>query len=143
MYISVSVFDSNILQPTPGAFQQTASDSVTGYVIRMGAAGGIDYATYLGHDDYVTGIAVDSSGKVFVTGVTLAADFPTTAGAYLRNSRVLIEEARSFVSQLSSDGAALVYSTFTDTLQYQAVGIAFGCRGRRHRRPIQIPSNRV
>jgi len=72
------------LSPTPGAFEQTASNSANpnGFVVRLNAAGGIDYATYLGSSvNNPYGIAVDSSGSAFVTWTTLSTAFPTTPGA--------------------------------------------------------------
>jgi len=44
----------------------------------------LDFSTYLGGNGYTfgQGIAVDSSDDMYVTGYTLAKDFPTTAGAF-------------------------------------------------------------
>ena len=54
------------------------------------------------------GIAVDSAGNAYITGDTLAQDFPTTAGAYRRSYC----GGGAYVTKLSVDGSALVYSTF-------------------------------
>ena len=69
------------------------------------------YSTYLGGSDwdYGSGIAVDSSGSVYVTGYTESSNFPTQnpyqgsyAGGY--------DDA--FVTKLSSSGNTLIYSTY-------------------------------
>lgn len=54
--------------------------------ILNGTGTGLVYSTYLGGDvsDAGNGIVVDSSGNVFVTGLT-AGSFPTTGGAYQTN----------------------------------------------------------
>ncbi len=68
------------------------------------------YSTYLGGsgEDEGIGIAVDSSGSAYVTGQTTSTNFPTAnplqaaaAGAW-----------EAFVTKLSPDGTALVYSTY-------------------------------
>ena len=68
------------------------------------------YSTYLGGkgDDYGLGIAVDASGKVYVTGATDSTNFPTknplqaaSGGGY-----------DAFVTELNATGSALVYSTY-------------------------------
>ncbi len=49
--------------------------------VRLGPTSSLEYSTYLGgHDSAVEtadGMAVDSEGNAYVTGVTDAPDFPT------------------------------------------------------------------
>jgi hypothetical protein len=71
----------------------------------------LDYSTYLGgkDDDGGNGIAVDSDSYAYVTGHTESTDFPFTVGAY---QVALAGGYDAFVTKLSLDGSALVYSTY-------------------------------
>lgn len=68
------------------------------------------YSTYLGGSGFDQGyaIAVDSSGSAYVTGKTVATDFPTTAGAF----QTRYGGGDAFVAKLNPAGTALVYSTY-------------------------------
>jgi Bacterial Ig-like domain (group 3)/Beta-propeller repeat len=74
------------------------------------------YSTFLGGSDYLDtgyGIAVDGSGNAYVTGATTSRTFPITSGAYQTSFESQNEDA--FVTKISPDGSALVYSTFLGT----------------------------
>jgi hypothetical protein len=76
---------------------------------------GLVYSTYLGGNggDAGTGIAVDSTGNVYVTGQTYSANFPTTSGAFQRAcERPCSGHGAAFVTKLNPEGSALVYSTY-------------------------------
>jgi len=70
------------------------------------------YSTYLGGTsgyDEGYAIAVDASGSAYVTGETNATDFPL-AGPFQSTNKST--GGTAFVSKLSADGSALVYSTY-------------------------------
>ena len=82
----------------------------------------LSYSTYLGGsgETIAYGITVDSLGDAYVTGSTLATDFPTTPGAFQRanagNNDV-------FITKFNPAGSALIYSTY---LGGSAADIPFG-----------------
>ena len=65
------------------------------------------YSTFLGGDsiDYGTGIAVDSTGNAYVSGVTRSANFPSAPGGSSA------APGGAFVSKLNASGSALIFST--------------------------------
>src|SRR6267378_2204082 len=69
------------------------------------------YSTYLGGSsgDAGYGIAVDSGGNVYVTGLAGSKDFPTTIGAF---QPMLHGFQNAFATKLNSDGTGLLYSTY-------------------------------
>ncbi len=70
------------------------------------------YSTYLGgaNGEEGYGIAVDSQGNAYVTGLTTSEDFPTTPGSFQPTKTD--NDIDAFVSKISPDGSAFVYSTF-------------------------------
>jgi hypothetical protein len=72
------------------------------------------YSTYLGGSasDGATGISVDSSGNVYVTGATGSRDFPTTAGAFQTSATDSSWRTHAFATKLNPTGSALIYSTY-------------------------------
>jgi hypothetical protein len=72
---------------------------------------GPDYSTYLGgtSNDFGIEIAVDAAGNAYVTGQTISADFPRSAGALDASHGGM---ADAFVAKLNASGSDLVYSTY-------------------------------
>ncbi len=87
------------------------------------------YSTYLGgaNNDSGHGIAVDSEGNAYITGLTVSRDFPTANAlqpAYDGGA------SDAFVAKLNADGSALVYSTYMGGSQGdEGFGIAVDARG--------------
>ncbi len=71
------------------------------------------YSTYFGGtgEDFGSGIAVDGAFNAYVTGTTSSTNFPTTLGAFQTALKGL-GSSDAFVTKLSPNGSALVYSTY-------------------------------
>ena len=68
-----------------GAFQTTYGGIFNAFVTKLNPTGSsLVYSTYLGGSggDEGYGIAVDTSGDAYITGIAGSSDFPTTAGAF-------------------------------------------------------------
>jgi hypothetical protein len=97
---------------TPGAFDTSFNGGSDAFVTKLNADGSaLVYSTFLGTPgfDEGLGIAVDSAGVGYVTGLTSAASFPTTPGAF---DTTLDGEGDTFVTKFDPAGSALIYSTF-------------------------------
>ncbi len=68
--------------PTTPSQDSTRGGSSDGFVTKLSALGALSVSTYLGggSGDDTTGIAVDGSARVYVTGQTASSDFPATPG---------------------------------------------------------------
>ncbi|HEY7679076.1 MAG TPA: SBBP repeat-containing protein, partial [Terriglobia bacterium] len=81
-------------------------------VFKVNSAGtALVYSTYLGgsKNDESRAIAVDSAGNATITGYTQSSDFPT---AKPLQANFAGGSNDAFITQLSADGSALVFSTF-------------------------------
>jgi hypothetical protein len=79
----------------------------------MAAASDLIYSTYLGGSggEGSQGIAVDSVGSVYITGLTNSTDFPATPGAFDPNLGGFFG---MYVAKLNPGGTALEYATYLD-----------------------------
>ena len=119
-YLTGSTSSSDF--PVNNAFQGTRGGTgrdTDAFVSKLSADGSaLVYSTYLGGSsgDSGAGIAVDSTGRAFVTGSTSSAAgappakaFPTTAGAFQPTQG---GRSDAFLAVLKADGSGLDYSTF-------------------------------
>lgn len=108
------------LPTTAGAFQSTFTATGNGntnaflakFDPNLSGSASLVYCTYLGGSvsDEGTGVAVDSSGNAYLTGITASANFPTTAGAFQTKS-----DGGVFVAKINpslSGSASLLFSTY-------------------------------
>jgi Beta-propeller repeat len=100
---------------TAGAFQSIQMGEGDVFVTKLNDKGtGLVYSTFVGGTGDEgslggQGIAVDSTGAVYVTGFTGSADYPVTAGVY---QSALAGVVDVFCTKVSPDGSALAYSTY-------------------------------
>ena len=123
---------------TAGAFDTSYNNTGTfgegdAFVTKLNPAGtGLAYSTYLGGSniDQGFGIAVDSAGAAYLTGMTFSADFPTTAGAFDTSFNGTDQFPDAFVTKLNPAGTGLAYSTYLGgSLGDQGFGIAVDSAG--------------
>lgn len=108
---------------TTGAFRVTGTG---GFVSKLNTTGStLIYSTYLGPS--ISAIAVDSSGRAYVTGANAGQDFPTTANAYQPQCGQLQD---MFVTALDPTGSQLAYSTCFGAIAATPAALAVDARGR-------------
>ena len=106
------------LQPTSGSGTKSGIEGYDAFVTKINAAGtGIDYSTYIGGNDQdeAVGIAVDSDGNAYITGITRSTDFPTAhalQSTYAGTDDPQFFGGDAFVTKLNSTGSGLVFSTY-------------------------------
>lgn len=100
---------------TPGTFDPSHNGGQDAFVVKMDPAGNgetdLVSATFVGGSahDWGQHIAVDAAGFIYVTGRTESADYPISIGAYDPSYN---GECDAFISKLTPDASALVYSTY-------------------------------
>jgi hypothetical protein len=130
-YVTGETTSSTDYPTTTGAFDTTYNGGTDTFVTKLSASGSaLDYSTFLGGtgDDEGEGIAVDGSGRAYVTGTTSSTDYPKTSGAFDRTHNGDVD---AFVTKLNASGSALVYSTYLGgTSGERGEGIAVDGSGR-------------
>jgi hypothetical protein len=97
--------------PTTQPYQPSFGGAADAFVTKLSPDGSeFIYSTFLGGNNVEAGfgIAVDSQGNAYVTGITFSADFPVVNAlqpTYAGRGDV-------FVVKLTADGSVLVFSTF-------------------------------
>ena len=112
-YVTGTTFSAEF-PTTPGALQRTIRGGNDIFIAKLSAAGNtLVYSTFLGGtaNETASSIAVDGAGSAYVAGGGHSRDFPTTPGAFQR-TKGAGESEDAFIAKLTSDGSALVYSTY-------------------------------
>jgi hypothetical protein len=95
--------------PTHNGFERNANGCACAFVSKVNATGSaLIYSTYLGPTSFGYGIAIDSSGSAYVTGMTQSSGYPTV-NAFQTTLHGLQD---AFVTKLSPSGSSLVFSTY-------------------------------
>jgi uncharacterized repeat protein (TIGR01451 family) len=100
---------------TPGAFDTTANGGHDVFVTKFDPAGGsLSYSTLVGgtndgFNEYSEAIAIDASGRAYITGYTKATDFPTVRASDTTYNGGAFD---AFVATLGASGASLDFSTY-------------------------------
>jgi hypothetical protein len=114
---------STALASTGGGYAQQNTGGTEAFVVRYNTAGSlIEYSASIGGsgNDQGLGIAVDSSGAAYLTGLTQSANFPLVNPLVNPNSTPVVDSPietlsggqDAFVAKLSSDGSALLFSAY-------------------------------
>jgi hypothetical protein len=110
----ITGYTGSAFPTTPRVYQGSIGGNTTAFITELGPTGSTLIAsTFLGANPFSVGlgIALDSSGDVFVTGQANSGccnTFPTTTGAYQTSNGA---PSSVFVSRLSADFVTLAYST--------------------------------
>jgi hypothetical protein len=117
--VTVGETSSTDFPTTANAFQPGfggggGSNAIDGFVVKLNTAGSATYSSYLGGSkaDLAYNVALDSLGKIYVTGETASSNFKTAGNAL---STTLAGATDAFVSIIDPSkigSASLVYSTY-------------------------------
>jgi len=114
--------------PTKNPYQQMNGQAPGGYTVfvsEMNPEGSaLIYSTFVGGTaanlcgngnigDQANAIALDAQGDIYLTGLTISSDFPTTPGAWqTENNGCPQNNSNAFVTAIAAGGASLIYSTY-------------------------------
>lgn len=108
-YIAGYTFSSDF--PLQSPVQGSNAGTVNAFVTEISAAGSnFPFSTYFGgsSDDRAFGLALDSSGAVYIAGSSQSTDFPTTVGVVQGTN---LGQSDAFVAKLNPTGPAVSYAT--------------------------------
>ncbi len=111
--VVVSSVESGPNFPVVRAYQAANAGGNDFILMKFSPSDQIDFATYLGGSGDETNethhLAIDRAGKIYLTGATASANFPTTTGVVQRQYGGATD---TLVAVLSADGQSLLASTF-------------------------------
>lgn len=117
--------------PYASTAQASPGGGTDAFVAKLRSDGsGLEYFTYLGGAsfDVGLGIAVDSSGRAVVGGVTASPDFPTRPGAVQASPGGRFD---GFLTRIAADGSRMEFSTrFGGSGSDRIAGVALDALGR-------------
>ncbi|UCC81033.1 MAG: SBBP repeat-containing protein [Candidatus Zixiibacteriota bacterium] len=116
--IYITGFSGSANYPTAEPYSGTMNGSGDIIISKLSASGdSLIYSTFLGGSsyDWATGIRLDGSGNMYITGITYSSDFPTV-NAY--DDSFNGGDYDAVVCKLSADGDSLLYSTFLGGSDY-------------------------
>lgn len=104
-YITGFASSTNFPGVSASVYQDTLKGNYDAFISKFNSSGTLLYSTYLGGSDFDEGlgIAVDSTGAVYVAGETFSSDFPPGFGTFAGTND-------GFVAKLSPGGTSLVFS---------------------------------
>jgi hypothetical protein len=99
---------------TAGAVQTRLAGGQNAFLVKLDPDGSLAYSTFLGGSgfDGGTAVAVDGSGRAFLTGDASSTNFPTTSGVLQPNLGGGFDAFVAEVDTTKSGAAGLVYSTY-------------------------------
>ena len=116
-YVTGYTFSANF--PVVNALQSSNPGANSGnsdaFVAKLNSSGSaLTYSTYLGGSgfDVGNGIAVDSTGAVYVTGYAFSTNFPVVNAFQSSKAGGNSGNSNAFVAKLAPSGRALIYSTY-------------------------------
>ena len=96
--------------PTRNALQSVNRGRFNSFAAKLDPSGALVYSTYLGGslNDHASSMAVDSSGNIYIAGITTSQDFPLASALQTSPGG----SADLFVAKLNAAGTRLIYSTY-------------------------------
>lgn len=106
--------------PVSGGFDITFNGSSDGFIVKLNPTGtALVWSSFLGgsSSDYITGLAVDAAGNVYLGGYTYSSDFPVVA-AYDPSFN---GGSDCFITKVNAAGTTIAWSTFFGGAGYEYV----------------------